>query len=163
MLVDLTYTYNMVIQDILYYFFISFSLYWDYAVTIYLDEIVYLHCHQQRMYCFIIFALNIDFNFICLHFNTISCFCQYVGILNRNISAFRLLPHSVVNYLGTSLWILSIFWDNQNFRSTFSWQDVLFLIIYIISYVAHRVSSKIEKEIYDMIHRFIEKVKIPLL
>ncbi len=27
--------------------FLCFSLYWDYAVTVFLDEIVYLHCHQQ--------------------------------------------------------------------------------------------------------------------
>ena len=28
----------------------DYSLYWEYAVTVYLDEIVYLHCHQQREY-----------------------------------------------------------------------------------------------------------------
>ena len=26
---------------------IFFSVYWDYAMTIRLEEIVYLHCHQQ--------------------------------------------------------------------------------------------------------------------
>lgn len=26
---------------------LSFSVYWDYAMTIRLEEIVYLHCHQQ--------------------------------------------------------------------------------------------------------------------
>ena len=27
--------------------FMSFSVFWDYAMTIPLEEIVYLHCHQQ--------------------------------------------------------------------------------------------------------------------
>lgn len=32
------------------YIYISFSVYWDYAMTIRLEEIVYLHCHQLGMY-----------------------------------------------------------------------------------------------------------------
>ena len=32
------------------YFCLYCSLYWEYAITLCMDEIVYLHCHQQRMY-----------------------------------------------------------------------------------------------------------------
>ena len=32
------------------YLFIFSSQYWDYALTVFLDEIVYIHCHQQRKY-----------------------------------------------------------------------------------------------------------------
>lgn len=34
--------------DIFFVFF--YSVYWDYAMTIPLEEIVYLHCHQQRAF-----------------------------------------------------------------------------------------------------------------
>ena len=31
-------------------FFNFSSVYWDYAVTVNVEDIVYLHCHQQRKY-----------------------------------------------------------------------------------------------------------------
>lgn len=29
------------------WFYLSFSIYWDYALQVRLDEIVYVHCHQD--------------------------------------------------------------------------------------------------------------------
>ena len=39
--------------------FVFFSQYWDYALTVFLDEIVYIHCHQQRKHEFVFILLRI--------------------------------------------------------------------------------------------------------
>ena len=28
------------------------SMFWEFAMTVYVDEIVYIHCHQQRKWLF---------------------------------------------------------------------------------------------------------------
>lgn len=49
----------VIVTDYVLFYLMFFSVYWDYAMTIPLEEIVYLHCHQQGANLCVITASSI--------------------------------------------------------------------------------------------------------
>ena len=67
-----------------------FSHFWDYAQTIFLDEIVYIHCHQQRKYTqLLIFTTSVRSSFSALLLYGITAWHAYN----------QFLTHCVLEYM----------------------------------------------------------------